>query len=112
MKKLLNIIVLSLSLASFPLVTGMTCSQSQQRVTYNTLYSVISAVNAAYSAYNDQVVAGKAAFSPNVAKIYNDFQSAAVVAINSAQTLQAPAPQNLVDLANSLYAAINQLKKA
>ena len=111
MKKLTSFLFLSLCLVSFPLTTGMTCSKSQQTITYNTLYSVIGSVNTAYIAYNDEVVAGKVKFSPNVAKIYADFQAAALVAINSAQTINAPAPQNLVDLANSLYAAINQLKK-
>lgn len=92
--------------------TGMTCSQSQQRVTYNTLYSVGLSVNTAYAAYNDQVVAGKATFSPTVAKAYNDFQAGFSVAVSAAQAgTSSVAPQNIVDLANAVYAAINQFKK-
>lgn len=92
--------------------TGMTCSQSQQRATYNTLYSVGTAVNSAYAAYNDQVVAGKATFSVNVAKAYNDFQSAYNVAVTAAASNpNAIAPQNVVDLANAVYAAIKQFTK-
>jgi len=92
--------------------TGMTCSQSQQRLTYNSLASVGLAVNSAYAAYNDQVVAGKATFSPTVAKAYNDFQAAYLVAVTAASNNpNAIAPQNVVDLANAVYAAIKQFTK-
>ena len=92
--------------------TGMTCTNKQQRVTYNTLYSVGSAVNTAYAAYNDKVVQGSATFSPNVGKAYNDFQSSLNVAVTAAQNnLNAIAPQNVIDLANAVYAAISQFKK-
>ena len=110
MKRPFSCLILALSLAVFPLCGGMTCSQSQQTITYNTLYSVGQAVNQAYSAYMDQVVAGKATFSTTVAKAYNDFQAAFLVAVTAAQTVNAPAPQNITDLANALYSAINQLK--
>lgn len=89
--------------------TGMSCKPTQQRITYNTLYSVGSAVNSAYAAYNDAVVQGKAIFSPNVAKAYNDFQAAFAVAVQAAQlNPQAIAPQNIVDLSNAVFAAIKQ----
>ena len=92
--------------------TGMTCSQTQQRTTYNTLYTVGLGVNSAYAAYNDKVVQGKATFSPSVAKAYNDFQAAFGVAVNAAQAgTSALAPQNVQDLANAVYAAINQFTK-
>ncbi len=109
--KYLKLLILSLCLASFPLVTGMTCSTSQQRVTYNTLYTVGQAVNSAYSAYMDQVVAGKATFNVAVANAYNQFQVAFAIAVQSAQTLNAPAPASLTDLANAVYAAIKQFTK-
>jgi len=110
--KILNLLFLSVCLASFPLVTGMTCSKSQQRITYNSLYSVGVGVNTAYAAYMDQVVSGKATFSPNVGKAYNDFQSAFNVAVVAASNNpQAIAPQNVVDLANAVYAAIKQFTK-
>lgn len=92
--------------------TGMTCTSSQQKVTYNTLYSVGLAVNSAYAAYNDKVVAGTATFNPSVGKVYNDFQSAYGVAVTAASlNTAAVAPQNVVDLANSVYAAIKQFTK-
>ncbi len=88
------------------------CTTTQTRVTYNSLFSVGTAVNSAYAAYNDQVVAGKATFSPNVAKAYNDFQSVFNVAVTAASTNpNAIAPQNVVDSANAVYAAIKQFTK-
>jgi len=111
--KFLNRIFLSIALLSLPIMPVMTgCTISQQRVTYNSLYSVGQAVNSAYAGYNDQVVAGKATFSPNVAKDYNDFQAALSVATQAAQmNPNAIAPQNVVDLANAVYAAIKQFTK-
>ena len=92
--------------------TGMTCSNSQKTITYNSLYSVGLAVNAAYSAYLDKVVAGTATFNSGVATAYNDFQSAFGVAVAAAQMNNAAvAPQNVVDLANKVYAAIKQFTK-
>ena len=92
--------------------TGMTCTPSQQKVTYNTLASVGTAVNTAYAAYNDQVVRGQATFSPSVAKAYNDFQAGFGVAVAAASANpSAVAPQNVVDLANAVYAAIKQFTK-
>lgn len=92
--------------------TGMTCTPTQQRVTYNSLYTTGLAVNSAYAAYNDKVVAGTATFSASVAKAYNDFQAAYNVAVIGAQmNTAAVAPQNVVDLANSVYAAIKQFTK-
>lgn len=111
MKRFLSLIFLGLCLSTFPLVTGMTCSQSQQTITYNSLFSVGQAVNQAYAAYMDQVVAGTAKFDVSVAKAYNDFQAAFLVAVNSAQTINAPAPANIQNLANAVYAAIAQFKK-
>ena len=91
--------------------TGMTCSQNQQRVTYNTLSSLGLSVNSAYAAYNDQVVKGTATFSPTVASAYNKFQASYAVAVAGAQTANDPAPANLQDLANAVFTAINQFKK-
>lgn len=112
MKKLfLAFLLLSMPLAPVGW-TGMTCSQSQQRITYNSLATVGQAVNTAYAAYNDQVVAGKATFSSVVAKAYNDFQSGFNVAVTAASNNpQAIAPQNVVDLANAVYVAIKQFTK-
>lgn len=89
--------------------TGMSCKPSQQRITYNTLSTVGLSVNQAYAAYNDQVVAGKATFSPSVAQKYNEFQAAYAVAVSAAQNVTtAIAPQNVTDLANSVFTLIRQ----
>ena len=110
--KILNLLFLSVCLAVFPVTSGMTCKPSEQRITYNSLYGVGTGVNSAYAAYMDQTVAGKATFSPNVGKAYNDFQSAFNVAVVAASNNpQAIAPQNVVDLANAVYAAIKQFQK-
>src|SRR5690348_14870907 len=92
--------------------TGMTCSAKQERITYNSLSSVGQAVNTAYAAWNDQVVAGKATFSPNVSAAYNKFQSVFNVAVTAAATNpNAVASQDVVDAANAVYAAIKQFTK-
>lgn len=89
--------------------TGMTCSSSQQRVTYNSLYSTALAVNSAYAAYNDAVVRQQATFSASVAQKYNDFQAAFNVALAAAQqNAQAITPQNVADLANQVLGLIKQ----
>lgn len=111
MKRPISSLVLALSLAVFPLCGGMTCSQSQQTITFNTIYSLGQAVNQAYAAYMDKVVAGTATFNVTVAKAYNDFQAAFLVSVNAAQTVNAPAPANLTNLANAVYAAITQFTK-
>lgn len=109
-------IFLAILLLAMPLApmgwTGMTCKPQQQRIVYNTLSTVGRAVNDAYAAYNDQVVAGKAVFSPSVATKYNEFQAAYGVAVNAAQNAtSAVAPQNVTDLANSVFALIKQFTK-
>lgn len=114
MRRLLNTTLLCLSLLAFPVasVTFTACTTTQQRITYNSLYSVGTAVNSAYAGYMDQVVAGKATFSPTVAKAYGDFQAGFNVAVVTAQNdPKAIAPQNVIDLANAVYAAIKQFTK-
>lgn len=112
MKRLLSSLFLAVSLLSIALTPAMTCTPSQQRLTYNSLFSVGQAVNQAYAAYNDQVVTGKATFNPSVAKAYNDFQAGyAVAVVTASNNPNAIAPQNVVDLANAVYAAIKQFTK-
>lgn len=91
----------------------MTCAnKTVQKTTYNTLASVGLSVNSAYSAWSDQVVAGKATFNASVATKYNQFQSAYAVAVQTASmNANALAPADLVTLANETIALINQFKK-
>lgn len=109
MKRLfLAVLLLAMPLAPMGW-TGMTCTSSQQRVTYNTLYSTGLAVNNAYAAYNDAVVGGHAIFSTSVALKYNEFQTAFNLAITAAQNnAQAITPQNVADLANQVLALVKQ----
>ena len=106
--KRLFLAVLLLCIPIAPIgTTGASCKPTQQRITYNTLYSVGSAVNSAYAAYNDAVVQNKATFNASVAKAYNDFQAAFAVAVQAAQlNVNAVAPQNVIDLSNAVLAAI------
>lgn len=109
MKRLcLAILLLALPLAPMGW-TGATCKPKQERITYNSLSSVGISVNQAYAAWNDQVVSGKATFSPNVAAAYNKFQSVFNVAVTAAAANpSAIASQDVVDAANAVYAAIKQ----
>lgn len=92
--------------------TGMTCTSKQQQITYQTLATIGSAVNTAYSAYMDQVVSGRATLNPSVAKAYDDFQKAYAVAVSAASmNPQAIAPQNVIDLANTVLALVKQFSK-
>lgn len=107
MKKLLSLLMLACALGSFPLVTGMTCSQSQQKTTYTTLFGIGTAVNSAYAAYMDQVVAGKSTFNAKIAQGYNDFQAALSAAVTIAQgNTAAVAPSALIDQGNALITSI------
>lgn len=109
-------IFLAILLLSMPLApmgwTGMTCTPKQQQVTYNTLATIGAGVNQAYAAWSDQVVAGKATFSPSVADKYNAFQKSYAVAVQAASmNTAALAPPDLVTLANEVYALIKQFTK-
>lgn len=112
MKRLfLAFLLLSLPLAPIGW-TGMSCTPTQQKVTYNTLATVGQGVNTAYAAWNDQVVQGKATFNVAVADKYNTFQKAYAVAVQSASmNTAAVAPQDLVTLANEVLALIHQFTK-
>ncbi len=91
--------------------TGMTCSQNQQSTTFKSLATLGQGVNTAYAAWNDQVVAGKATFNPAVAAAYNKFQAGYAVAVGAGTLTTGPAPSNLTDIANEVYAAIQQFTK-
>ena len=117
MKKYISRLVLATLLLVAPLApvgwTGMTCSSSQQRITYNTLATVGSAVNTAYAAYLDQVVAGKATYSVALANDYNKFQALFNTAVQAASmNLAAPASADLQSLAASIVSTIGTLKHA
>lgn len=91
--------------------TGMSCKPSQQRIVYNTLATVGSAVNTAYAAYLDQVVVGKATYSVALANDFNKFQALFNTAVQAASmNLEAPASVDLQNLATSIVSTIATLK--
>lgn len=113
MKHYVRLFWLALLLAAIPLTPGATCKTSVQTTTYNSLASTETTVSAAYSAYLDSVLKGQTSTNsvPQVSKVYNDVQTAITAAIAAAQYNPTnPAPQNVLDLANSLANLINQVK--
>lgn len=77
-------ILLALVVAISAIDTG--CTTTQQRVTYNTLYSVEMTTTAAVDGYYVATIKGLAATNgiPKVALAYNGFQKAFNVALDTA----------------------------
>lgn len=114
MKRIFSILTLAACLMALTPIIQTGCTTTQQTVTYNTLYSVQKGVIAAYSGYNDLVVAGKidAASLPSVAKAYQKYQVAYSLALSAAQfNPQAIAPPDVIQLANELLNAISLFTK-
>lgn len=115
-KKLISMLAGAMLLAC-PLaivVTQPGCTTTQNRITYQTLYGIGLATSKSYQAYNDLVVAGKipASTLEPMCKIWDKYRVAYIAAVDVAKTnLNAPAPQDVIDLSNSLIAAIAVLTK-
>ncbi len=112
----MNRLFLAFLLLALPIapvgLTGASCPAKQQTITYNTLATVGQGVNAAYAAWNDQVVQGRAIFNVTVADKYNAFQKAYAVAVQAASmNINAIAPADLITLSNELLALIKQFTK-
>ncbi len=93
-------------------ITG--CSTTQQRASYNTLYSVGQSVNTAYKNYIDLVIQGavKTNNVPAISKAYNAFQAEFLVAVEiMALTTNAPPPAKLVGEAEALTVTITEASK-
>lgn len=91
------VIAICLFVVSGALVTG--CNTSQQKVAYNTIYSVEKGVTASYDGYLDTVITGKTPTNsvPAVSKAYNHFQGGVLIALDAVQfNTNALAPANLV----------------
>lgn len=116
MKKLFTaLFCLSLLTAtiSLPLVVGG-CGTTKQQAAYKTIYSVQAATVAAYNAYLDAVVSGKAPTNnvPGVSKKFNQFQSATIVALDAAQwNTNSPASEQLSTLSADLISLIQSFSK-
>lgn len=91
------------------------CTATQQKVTYNTIYSVEVSTKAAYDSYLTLVVKGQTTtnFVPQVTKVFNDFQAGAILATVATQNnTNALAPSSLIDEANAVINLINVVKGA
>lgn len=108
----LLISLLALGLISFVLLCAA-CNTSQQRIAFNTLYSVEKATTAAYDGYLDSVIKGVTPTNgvPKVSRAYNHFQSSFVVALDGVQfNTNALAPASLVVEAQDVVNLINNWK--
>ena len=114
-KKLISLLAGAMLLAC-PLaivVTQPGCTMTQNRITYQTLYGIGKAADNAYMAYNDLVVQGKipAASLKKVGDVWAKYRAAYNVAVDAAKlNLNEPAPQEVIDLSNSVISTINAFK--
>lgn len=114
MKKLLASIGLALALATGPAVLISTSGcQSQQRIVFNTLYTIGHSVDSAYKGFNDAIIAGKVSASDmvKVAKLYTKYQTEFNLAVDAAQgNLNILAPTAVTQAASDLTTAISTAK--
>ena len=114
--KILPMIALLLSLglglgAIGAISTG--CTTNQQKIAYNTLYSVEKTTTAAYDSYIDTVIKGISTKDgvPRVSKAYNTFQASFLLALDAAQyNTNALAPAALMVESMDVINLINQVK--
>lgn len=89
------------------------CTTSQQRTTYNSLYSIGQTVDSAYKSYLDLVVTGKVGTNdvPRISGYYADFQRAYGLAVSfAAANKNAPPSPEVSSAANRIMSAITQAK--
>jgi ABC-type phosphate/phosphonate transport system permease subunit len=110
---ILAAILLTVAVA-IPVSTFSGCSTTQQRQTFNTVYSVGRTVDTAYKSYLDLVIAGALQTNgvPDIARQYSAFQTAfgAAVLVVTLNT-NAPAPPELITAAANLTMQIEAAKK-
>lgn len=90
------------------------CSTTQQKAAVNTIFSLQTATHAAYDAYIDAVITGKASTNgvPAVSRALSQFNYATLIALNAAQFgTNAVAPANLQILSDDMLALIKQFNK-
>lgn len=105
MKKLLSLI------AVVVLLIG--CTATQQKATFNTLYSVEHTTTAAVDAYFGLVVRGEVSTNgvKRVATSYNNFQASFLIALDAAQFhTNALAPESLIIESQDIINLITTLK--
>lgn len=88
------------------------CTTSQQRIGYNTIYSLEKVTTAAYDGYIGEVIQGRTPTNdvPKVSKAYNSFQTAMIVAIDGVEfNTNSLAPANLERLSQDLFDLIRSI---
>lgn len=94
------------------LLTG--CTATQQRVSYNTLFSVEHSVSAAVDAYDGAVISGSVPTNavPLVSRAFNQFQASMLIALDAVQfNTNAIAPPALAVEAQDLIHLITTIKE-
>lgn len=95
------------------IITIIGCTTTQQKATFNTLYSLENTTTGVYDGYIALVAKGSVPTNgvPSVSKAFNDFQASMQVAVILAQNnINAIAPSNLVAEATSISTLITQLE--
>ena len=106
------ILCVGLALGGTAIITAG-CTTNQQKIAYNTLYSVEKSTTAAYDGYIDSVIKGISTTNgvPRVSRAYNTFQASFLVALDAAQFhTNALAPSALIVESMDVINLINQVK--
>jgi hypothetical protein len=117
MKKLLSLFVgamLLIAPVATVIVIAPGCTMTQNRITYQTLYGIGKATHNAYQGYLDLVVAGKipATSLERIGKIWDRYRVSYIAAVDAAKlNMNSPAPQDVIDLSNSVIAAVTAFNK-
>lgn len=89
------------------------CNTSQQKITYNTLFSVEKVTTGAFDGYVSEVVKGNITTNglPIVANKFNQFQNSFLLILDAARyNTNAIAPQSLVVESQDIINLISNLK--
>lgn len=108
MKKLIISTMLGFALLSIP-----SCTTNQQRIAYNSLYTVEKTTTGAYDGYIDSVIKGVTPTNgvPKVSGLYTKFQASFLVALDAVQfNTNAVAPASLVIESQDVVNLILNLK--
>lgn len=108
MKKLIGLV--SVALLAVGLVA---CNTTQQRIAYNTLYSVEKATTGAYDGYVDSIIKGVSTTNglPKVSKAYNIYHNSFLIALDAVEfNTNALAPASLIVESQDVINLITNLK--
>lgn len=108
MKKLISLACIVLLAAIM-----VACNTTQQRIAFNTLYSVEKATTGAYDGYVDSIIKGVTSTNslPKVSSLYNKYQASFIVALDAVQfNTNAIAPASLIVESQDVINLITNLK--